>query len=160
MIENITYKIGRIEGDLGEIGQKFLVTLEETAGQMSFVYHAHVFRHDYHRFKETPRHTEIVRLFGLTNVLGGGILDFCPEDIPLHSDDRMTIVICGISQTYGGVPHKVMQGFVPLLLPAYQNIDPRVKEIGNCCNDVQIKEVWRQFGFEPNYVERKRATFS
>jgi hypothetical protein len=150
MIRDIAYRIGRIEGNLGEIGQKFLITLDETNGQRTFVYHAHVFGYDY-KLKETPRHTEIARKFGLINVLGGGILDFCPEDMTLRTDDKRIIAICGISRTFGGVPHKVMERFIPLLLSAYQQIDPRVKEINNYCHDVGLKEVWQQFGFEANY---------
>lgn len=142
MEQRILYEIGRIEGGLGEYGQKFLVTLDESGGDRLLTYHAHeiLFEGDH---KESPKFPEIAEKFSLDNIVGGGHLDFCP-------DDPSVISFCGISSAFGGVPHNILHRFKPLLLDTYQGMDSRIMRFNNYCHDDYLKEVWKSFGYTSN----------
>ncbi|MBR9704941.1 hypothetical protein GOV12_06005 [Candidatus Pacearchaeota archaeon] len=145
MIEQVKYEIGKIEGDLGEYGQKFLITLDGTVGDRRLIYHAHEI-HLGNSTEDIPHCGEIRENFCLENIMGGGHLDFS-----LH--DPEFIAICGYSNVFGGVPDSVMEGFMPLLLETYNGFDSRIKRVLNMCHDIQLKECWREFGYEPNFEE-------
>jgi hypothetical protein len=105
--------------------QKFVVTKEED----TLVFYA--MNYDDRAVDGIKEHKDIVKKFGLENIVGGGFVGFGKDNQqwPTPNEHETPIVFYDKSRSYGGIPVPVMKGFAQLLLAEYQKALPMVTNV-------------------------------
>lgn len=125
------YKVGKIEGDLGDgidRMQKFIVYLDGD----SLTFYAN------ETWRGSPSHKDIAMDFHLNtdNVIGGGYV--------FRRKNEHELVFASYSSHFDGVPEKVLEKFGDALFNAYRAIDPEIESI-QYMTECNRPSVWNRF---------------